>query len=122
MAKLNISLDNLTSTEKGEHFQDFLNNSFDGLNPADIVFLMTLPNPDSAVTAQATVSGKSQPLPIDGEIGYCFEFSAAASGLLHCMNSLKIINDLIVVGYFLLHLGAKSKTWLEVSVNKNLSR
>jgi hypothetical protein len=72
-------LDNLTSTEKGNHFLDFLDARYDGLNPADIVFLMTLPNPDSAVTAQATVSGRSQALPIDGQVGYCYE----APGIQH---------------------------------------
>jgi hypothetical protein len=41
---------------------------------------MTVPNPDSAVAAKATVAGGSTLLPISGEIGYCFEYPAATTG------------------------------------------
>jgi hypothetical protein len=71
---------NMTSDEKGFAFEEFLNSTFDGLNPEKIVFLMTVPNPDSAVAAKATVAGGSTLLPISGEIGYCFEYPAATTG------------------------------------------
>ena len=76
----NISLSNMSTTDKNLNFEEFLNSTYDGLNPEKIVFLMTVPNPDSAVAVKATVTGGSVLIPISGEIGYCFEYPDAASG------------------------------------------
>jgi hypothetical protein len=66
--------------------------TFDGLNPEKIVFLMTLPNPDAAVAAKATVSGATKAVPISGEIGYCFEYPAGTSGNLSSNQAYSVIS------------------------------
>ena len=81
-----MSLSNMSSSDKDFLFGEFLNDTFDGLNPEKIVFLMTLPNPDSAVAAAAAVSGATKAIPISGEIGYCFEYPNGNSGqVLTCL-------------------------------------
>jgi len=65
---LNISLDNLTSSEKENAFHGFLNHQFDGLNPENIVFLMTMPSPDSAVAVQQSVQSLGNRQPINGQV------------------------------------------------------
>ena len=42
---------------------------------------MTLPDPESAMAAKASVPSSSTILPIAGTIGYCYEFTAVASGI-----------------------------------------
>ena len=42
---------------------------------------MTLPDPESAMAAKASVPSSSTILPIAGSIGYCYEFTAVASGI-----------------------------------------
>jgi hypothetical protein len=58
-----------------------LNFRYDGVNPEDIVFLMTLPNPETAMAAKASVPSSSTISPIMGTIGYCYQFPADASGI-----------------------------------------
>ena len=70
----------MSSTDKDILFNEFLNDTFDGLNPEKIVFLMTLPNPDTVVAAKTAVSGSSQATAIAGDIGYCFEYPDAVAG------------------------------------------
>lgn len=71
---LNVSMSNMSSSDKDILFGEFLNETFDGLNPEKIVFLMTLPNPDTAVAAATVVSGATKAIPISGDIGYCVEY------------------------------------------------
>ncbi len=66
---LNISLDNMTSSEKQVQFNNFLNDQFDGLNPENIVFLMTMPSPDAAVAAQQSVPSSALIQSISGQVG-----------------------------------------------------
>ena len=56
-------------------FQNFLDEKFNGLDPADVIFLMTLPDPESSVVSKA-VQSASLPVPLNGKMGFCYTYSS----------------------------------------------
>ena len=61
-------------------FQNFLDEKFSGLDPADIIFLMTLPDPETSVASKAAETvdkSEGQTWSIGGKLGYCLVYKDA---------------------------------------------
>ena len=54
------------------YFKEFLDVKFSGVDPEDIIFLMTLPEPENSISNSAVKEvEKQEQIPIQGKLGYC---------------------------------------------------
>ncbi len=57
--------------------QNFLDAKFNGIDPEDIIFLMTLPDPQTSVASKAAQALQEENRqPIKGHLGYCYTYQS----------------------------------------------